>query len=476
MSSSMPAPPEMQHAVSLTSNSNTPADSNATTATSTEDYNLNPAYSPANLAQQEAHEENMAIAKSRIQNLQFFNATSFLLAGMLTVGVVFWEVREEGIWGADFEWMRYQTLVTPAPYVHYIWYVIYLTQALYIYASIFRNKSTANANTHASINVDPSLPSPPTSPTYYAYNPLVGYNNFAILSDNTGGTFKDLMESAKHTVAFYYPFVGIATVGMVYSYDAGNIGTAFFWSLVSLILGYVIVKIQVGVMNRLYEDEDGSLASPPMSPASAMSHGDNNTVESGMPDIPSPPSMDHPSHPLSHKSLSQYIYLRLPFELFAGYALTNVFLYFNVWLDQMDWITPQTLLIVGNASLVMMLVIGCVVMWRSGMLYGVGASLIWYFVGVAVELHTPSQPIYNEFTDEQITATQATAAVASTIFFILFFIRMIKSIIKRNLFGCVGWKIRGAAADDDEEDEDDIAGVVEAGGAGGEIRTGYVQA
>jgi len=96
-------------------------------------------------------------------------------------------------------------------------------------------------------------------------------------------------------------------------------------------------------------------------------------------------------------------------------------------------------------------------------------------VGVAVELHTPSQPIYNEFTDEQITATQATAAVASTIFFIMFFIRMIKSIIKRNLFGCVGWKIRGAAAEE-EEDEDDIAGVVEAGGAGGEIRTGYVQA
>ncbi len=89
---------------------------------------------------------------------------------------------------------------------------------------------------------------------------------------------------------------------------------------------------------------------------------------------------------------------------------------------------------------------------------------------MAIELHTPSQPIYNEFTDEQITATQATAAVASTIFFIMFFIRMIKTIIKRNLFGCLGWKGRGAV---DEEDEDDIAGDVE---AGGEIRTGYVQA
>ena len=91
-------------------------------------------------------------------------------------------------------------------------------------------------------------------------------------------------------------------------------------------------------------------------------------------------------HPLSHNNLHQYITLRLPFELFAGYTLTNVFLYLNMWLDQFDNDNVKVLLIVANVSLVGMLVIGSVVMWKSKMLYGVGGSLIWYFVSEKVWL------------------------------------------------------------------------------------------
>lgn len=87
-------------------------------------------------------------------------------------------------------------------------------------------------------------------------------------------------------------------------------------------------------------------------------------------------------------------------------------------------------------------------------------------VGVANELRSPSQPIYNEFTDEQITLTQAMAAIASTVLLTMLAVRMIKTVIKRNLFNCFGNSDGSVVSDDDDDD------VVEVGA----ISTGYVAA
>jgi hypothetical protein len=78
--------------------------------------------------------------------------------------------------------------------------------------------------------------------------------------------------------------------------------------------------------------------------------------------------------------------------------------------------------------------------------------MVWYLVGVAVELQAPTQPIYNEFSDSQILRTQFFAGLASTILSSLLMTRIIKSLIKRNVFNimgaCQGKDAEGAVEDD----------------------------
>ena len=44
----------------------------------------------------------------KIINLKFLNGTSYLLTTLIVIGHVLWKVHEEGIWGDDYVWMKYQ--------------------------------------------------------------------------------------------------------------------------------------------------------------------------------------------------------------------------------------------------------------------------------------------------------------------------------------------------------------------------------
>lgn len=123
-----------------------------------------------------------------------------------------------------------------------------------------------------------------------------------------------------------------------------------------------------------------------------------------------------------------YIAMRLHFELFAGYAFALTSLYFNTFLRGFDAVTPSCHLVLANIGLVLLTCVGC---WKR-QFYGVTVALVWYFLGVVVELHTPAQLIYNEFSKNAILATQVMAGVASLILLTVMGVRVVKMVIKNN--------------------------------------------
>lgn len=84
-------------------------------------------------------------------------------------------------------------------------------------------------------------------------------------------------------------------------------------------------------------------------------------------------------------------------------------------------------------------------------LYGAAVSMVWFLVGIAIELQSPTQPIYNTFSDSQIMTTQILAGLASTLLTSLMAVRMVNSAIKRNMLNCIG-ACQGKNAEDVVED------------------------
>lgn len=78
---------------------------------------------------------------------------------------------------------------------------------------------------------------------------------------------------------------------------------------------------------------------------------------------------------------------------------------------------------------------------------------------MAAELRSPTQPIYNEFSDDAILATQAAAGAAALVLATSLGVRVVKTVIKRDVPG---------RAEPGEGD----AGAAEEGGIG----TGYARA
>ena len=56
-------------------------------------------------------------------------------------------------------------------------------------------------------------------------------------------------------------------------------------------------------------------------------------------------------------------------------------------------------------------------------------------LGVAAELRSPTQPIYNEFSDDAILATQAAAGAAALVLATSLGVRVVKTVIKRDVPG-----------------------------------------
>ena len=135
-----------------------------------------------------------------------------------------------------------------------------------------------------------------------------------------------------------------------------------------------ILKIQMQVLN----DSDDNAAST----NTAMTNGYNETaIASGNATNSDNNNSKEFFHRHSLTSIQQYLFLRLPFELHAGYALTQVFLYLNIWLDQFNAVSPKVLVIMANISLICVMVIGSFVLWRTGRyFYGFSAALVWFLV------------------------------------------------------------------------------------------------
>jgi len=339
-------------------------------------------------------------AQQSVVNLKFLSVTVWLLTTMMVVGVVFCGVREEGVFSDFYLWMSYQTLMTPSTYSNAIWIILLALQGLFIFGSM----------------------------TTFKNSPLVGYSALLKTTNNTDSTTTE--STAKKYInctAIQYPGLCASTLIMIYSFDSGYM----LCSLIGAVLGVTIIariimlQLQVLAKADVSGDDNNGVDE------------ENNTEEQDMSHI----VRGATSKPLSLPFLHEYISLRLPFELYGGYVGCLVVMYLNTWLMEMG-LSPKALLVIANISIIFLLAIGGIVIWgvkQSGRhLYGVGLGMVWYLIGVAVELHSPTQPIYNEFSDSQILITQILAALASTVLSSMLALRMIKTMIKGNLFNCLG--------------------------------------
>ena len=93
-------------------------------------------------------EVNTILTASRIQNLQYLNLTSFVLTSMIVIGVVFWGVREEGVWSDDYSWMRYQVRIVLYDTVLYRTVLIWFLLKHSIVSSFFYLTNNDNSSSH----------------------------------------------------------------------------------------------------------------------------------------------------------------------------------------------------------------------------------------------------------------------------------------------------------------------------------------
>jgi hypothetical protein len=236
-------------------------------------------------------------------------------------------------------------------------------------------------------------------------------------------------------MAIVYFTICIGTILSVVSYKDGKDGLALLCGIVCVTLLTLVAQNQREVSEEL-DNEEVDMVKPEAEPATG------GAATPG-------PIMLYASH-------------RLPFELHAGHSLALVAVYLCAFVGSFDTST-SIYLIVGNACLGALVVLGVALLWRV-QAYGAGMALIWYLLGVAVELRDPTQPVYNQFSDAVILATQIVAGLGAAALATLVSIRLVKTAIKRNWVGAVVEKLNCGKGKEDEEVED------------GGISTGYVHA
>mmetsp|Transcript_35184 Transcript_35184/g.74315 ORF Transcript_35184/g.74315 Transcript_35184/m.74315 type:complete len:391 (+) Transcript_35184:812-1984(+) len=314
---------------------------------------------------------------AKIQNVKFINATSFVLTSIMVIGVVLLRVREEGVFGDDFLWMKYQTLVTPPNYVDYLWIPLYLLQGLFIYASTH----------HKTLQ----------------HSPLVGYSQL-------------LSSSPKESIAVHYPAICTSTILMIYSHDYGHIFLAFLCSLLCIAVLANVLRLQTNILQEMGWSDDNA-------------PNDSVNVDE---------SFNTASYTDFKTSALYYTTLILPFELLAGHVLGLGGIYFNMVLHSFESLPSGMYLFVAVSTLVGLTCGGVWLLWKTERkYYGVGGALVWYLLGVSIELHTPSQPIYNEFSDRAILTTQVVALLSTLMLLTMLGVRVMNTFINKNLFNCV---------------------------------------
>lgn len=236
-------------------------------------------------------------------------------------------------------------------------------------------------------------------------------------------------------MAIVYLVICVSTILSVVSYKDSKDGFALLNGLVCVTLLTLVAKNQREVL----EEDDEVVVE--MKPEAEQGGGFCSYIPE--------PIMQYASH-------------RLPFELHAGYSLALVAVYLCAFVGSFD-LSTSVYLIVGNACLGSLVVLGFALLWKVEA-YGAGVALIWYLIGVAFELRDPTQPVYNQFSDAVILSTQIVAGMGATALATLVGIRLVKTAIKRNWLGRLVEKLNCGKAKDED--------VVEDGG----ISTGYVHA
>ena len=240
-------------------------------------------------------------------------------------------------------------------------------------------------------------------------------------------------------MAMVYLIICLGTILSVVSYKDSKDGFALLNGLVCVTLLTMVAKNQREVFEEIEDEEEvvkvEKAAEQQVGVAGSYSY------------IPAP--------------IMQYASHRLPFELHAGHALALVAVYLCAFVGSFD-VSSSIYLIVANASLASLVVLGFALLWKV-QAYGAGVALIWYLIGVAVELRDPTQPVYNSFSDAVILSTQIVAGMGATALSTLVGIRLVKAAIKRNWLGRMMEKIH-CGKKEEEEMED------------GGISTGYVHA
>lgn len=156
---------------------------------------------------------------------------------------------------------------------------------------------------------------------------------------------------------------------MIYAYDYGYLLLAFLSSLLSLVVVGSVWKIQSELLDEMDAEANNTVDEHV---ASGYVKETDDTDEIAVHNV---------IGSLKARAV-QYFSLRLPFELFGGYVLALVALYLNAYLHSFENLPSMVYLIVASASLVGLLAVGYMILWKipGHKFYGAGASLVWYLV------------------------------------------------------------------------------------------------
>jgi len=271
--------------------------------------------------------------KSRIKSVRQLNAFCYALAAI----IVLFSVSTSSWDGYDSyqDGMSNQTLLSVAPYAQCMWYALYFLQGLFVAASYI-----------------PSL----WSSEYLGYT--------ALNHTRTGWrAFK------KSIPVEHFPVLCASTAIAVYSFfKMNNMGLALACSCASTFFLIVIIRYQLTV-----------------TPPAPATYEEN--FRGGIKGWFRRRRVDEESlnEQLTHREftnqIQQYIFLKLPFELYAGYNIAWSVSIVGIMVHRAITSTLVDV-VLACVSLVALLGVGCYVMWseKKGMFYGVGAGLAWYLV------------------------------------------------------------------------------------------------
>jgi len=319
--------------------------------------------------------------KSRLKTLRLINALCYALAALIVLSSIHTSSSDDY---DDYQaWITNQTLLSVAPYTQYIWYALFILQGLFIAASFI-----------------PSLWS----------SELLGYHALADIP--TG-----LEAFQKSIPVVHYPALCASTALAVYSFFKWNtMSLAFAGSFASTYCLFNIIRYQLDAVTT--------------------SGFTFNRMKRWMQRrrVPDAPDENTLNDLLNDRDVSiqiqQYIFLKLPFELYAGYNLAWSVSLLNIIVRKLfrSVVLSEVLACV---SLVALLCVGCYVMWKEkkGLCYGVGVGMAWYLIGIFFQLVYLSFPIMYSYSDAAIAVTKYMSIIFANILVSTIALRAVKNVI-----------------------------------------------